>query len=187
MKSEHNRVMAQLADYLHGNLDETARTVVDRHLSECNECREELAVLKTLQDLEVPDPGELYWKTLPQRVRVTVEERRRRPLSILESFFRPLSVATAALLIVVSLLLYMKVFRDGGFDPLFEDPLAAESIDYSEIPESAIPPIRVAGYEPDGNGGYSYDYSFYEDLETMGPEELDSLLKTLDGNQYYGG
>ena len=78
----HQEVQQLLPWYEAGTLDEADRTLVDAHLGECAECRDELAVepaLKAALASASPD-AETSWESLRMRVRSSPAPRRsRRP------------------------------------------------------------------------------------------------------------
>jgi hypothetical protein len=55
-------------DYLDGDLSPQQETLVEKHVSECPRCREDLEKLKkltqTLKEIQAPDPGDNYFRQL---------------------------------------------------------------------------------------------------------------------------
>lgn len=65
-----------LPEYGANVLDPEDQKLVEQHLSTCADCREELSLLRVMADGPVPDPGEAYWASLPNRVYRAVQEEK---------------------------------------------------------------------------------------------------------------
>lgn len=62
---------------------------VGKHLEICGDCRRELALLRTLAEEPVPDPGEAFWAAMPDRVfREINRHKTEQPRSSLATVFR---------------------------------------------------------------------------------------------------
>ncbi len=177
MRSGHEMTRERLPEYLRGALNEDAAAEVEAHLRGCPDCTEELDLLKQLCSLEVPDPGELYWKTLPQRVKGAVREER--PAGLPWLFRRlPLAAAVAALV----LLLFISLNREADLlpDPFFTDPFSADLLEYDGIDERDIAVItEELPYEALLPGDL-IEYSYYREFASLSPEELESLYEALE-------
>ena len=66
------QVQSVLVDYLESELPVHQRKSMKDHISECMECTQEFNglrdMLKNAKDLYIPDPGDEFWESLPQRV-----------------------------------------------------------------------------------------------------------------------
>ncbi|MBW1999985.1 MAG: zf-HC2 domain-containing protein, partial [Deltaproteobacteria bacterium] len=99
-----------LSEYVDGALDEETRTLVDKHLSSCRGCREELEALKSLVNelgsMESVDPPEDFLDQLHARM-----DRPSWPSRIIRKLFTPmrtkipleLAGAVAVLILVFSI------------------------------------------------------------------------------------
>lgn len=54
--------------YLEQGLDGPERIRVETHLNRCEDCRAELSLLRMMAESTVPDPGAVFWSTMPERV-----------------------------------------------------------------------------------------------------------------------
>lgn len=195
MKSGHEDIREILPEYIKGSLPEDLRLCVEGHLKGCRDCRDELTliseIISEIAMVDIPDPGELFWKTLPQKVRVSVKEGRKDRFSLMHLFLRPLSLAAA----VSILLLSVFIFRDTRIEvkPYFyyvsNDPLAVSLQDYSSLAEKDIPLITDES-EADGLDlrMRSHEmYSYHIDIASLSSREMDSLYEALKNKQYNGG
>ena len=74
---------------LAGTLSENDRVGVEQHLAECGDCAAEFGLLRLMADEPVPDPGEAFWGSLPDRVYREVQRQRGRERSSgIASLFR---------------------------------------------------------------------------------------------------
>jgi len=190
MKSGHDEIGDLLPEYARGDVHGPMREAVEGHLRECGECREERELLMTLSEVEVPDPGGLYWKTLPQRVRSGIKEPTSpaRWSSIVSFFLRPFPVAAAAVLMIFVLVLSLSSNREmHTVDPLFQDPLRANVLDYSDITERDVTVMaRQMIAEADvPMEGFS-DESYHRDLATLDAHEVRTLAEELEREQRGG-
>jgi hypothetical protein len=190
MKSGHEEIKEMLPGYLGGSLpDEGLNLQVEAHLKECGECRDDLAFLAEILSVEVPDPGELFWKTLPGKVRLTAEAETRKGHTM-RSLFRWLPVPVAVLLLLLALTYtYMSRKEMQGQDLVFKDPLTASVPDYSDITENDILQMTVQLaddelYLPRENlAGYSY----HRELASLNSGEVESLYEALRRERQSGG
>lgn len=74
MKLHHREIKESLPDYVRGILTDERRGNIEEHLGSCEDCRSELTLLRELLEMEIPDPGELFWQSLPGQVRGALEQ-----------------------------------------------------------------------------------------------------------------
>ncbi|MBN1458397.1 MAG: zf-HC2 domain-containing protein [Armatimonadetes bacterium] len=113
--SERNHVKDQLADYAVGGLSGRARTSVEQHLRECDECRAELAALERTGDLLAAVPLEDApagtWEGVRQRIAARAQApARRAPLRL------AWGAVGAAALVVIMLGVFL-LWPMGGGEP----------------------------------------------------------------------
>lgn len=73
MSCDNSDIKLLLPAFLNERLEQGEQVRVQEHLSTCEDCREELSLLRLLVEEIVPDPGETYWATMPDRVFRTVQ------------------------------------------------------------------------------------------------------------------
>jgi predicted anti-sigma-YlaC factor YlaD len=184
MNMDHNEIKELLPDYLNNMISDERAAFIREHLDECSECAVEYESLAGIKAIDVPDPEELFWKTLPQKVRAMAEEETRHRAPFHASLLKPL--AAVITIVVVLSGIYLYIGKDATFyDPTYDDPFTEVSIDYTEINEDAIPSltIEVADNDLFMNGEYSYLF----DLTSMSSEEMDILEKQLSTLKEIGG
>jgi hypothetical protein len=189
MRSGHEKIMELLPEYLKGALPGELGNEVQTHLEGCEECRKELSFLREIADSEVPDPGDLFWESLPWRVRLTVEEKKkdRFPSGFL---VRGLPVAAAIAAVLLLTLIYVYPFKDKTHvqDPFFKDPLTASVSDYGDASEKDIPLIAEEITVEEtylAHDNYT-DPSYLEEFASLSSGEMESLYEALKGDQRSG-
>ena len=191
MKLDHERIKEALPDYLKGSLPNEMRSEIENHLNDCEDCREELAFVTDLIKIEVPDPGDLFWQTLPQRVKGTVEEKKAKRFPLTSLFFRPFPIAVTVAVLLVLFLTYTTTTKKQEIADLelYSSPFTVAVVDYSGISEKNIPIIEerldVNGeYLPNGN---SLEDSYYREFASLNSKEMESLYEALKKEQRTGG
>lgn len=188
MKSDHEEIEGLLPEYVRDSLPGTARNRVASHLKDCPDCQDEVIFLSGMVNSEVADPGDLFWATLPRKVKIAVVGRKQG--FALKYLFGGLpAAAVAALLLFAVLSSPVKRPEMAGQDLVFTDPLTAATMDYTDITEKDIPQIssRLADdelYLPHQNfTGRSY----YSEVASLSSTEMDSLYKALEEESRAGG
>jgi len=71
--------------YYDQQLDEQKKKEVEKHLSECQRCREKFEALKRIEEkaraMKTPEPTEEYWDTFSQRVRERIISKQKQPFA----------------------------------------------------------------------------------------------------------
>jgi hypothetical protein len=187
MKMDHREIKELLPDYLNNMISDERAALIRKHLDECSECSDECASLTLIKEIDVPDPGELFWKTLPQRVRALAEEETRHRVPLYAALLKPLAAVITIVMVLTGI--YLFTGRDATFyDPTYDDPfteVSEVSIDYTEIDEDAIPSLTIEVADSDlfMNGEYSYLF----DLTSLSSNELDIMEKELSTIKKIGG
>ncbi len=121
-------VQDQLIEFYQDQLDRRDAERIRGHLEVCHACREELSsiekVIQGLRSQRLPDPGEVFWRDFPKRVRKAFYEGERPIrvpilLRVREGFYRttnwlPFSkpvnaaVSIAAMVLIIAGLLFSK-------------------------------------------------------------------------------
>ncbi len=189
MKLGHEKIKEMLPEYLKGSLSREMRNDVEAHLKECQGCKEELAFITEISDIAVPDPGDLFYKTLPQKIKAEAKERQERSFSW-RLLFRPIPIATAiAALLVVVFTFTMLKRKAQEFDPFFKDPLEVAVLDYGDLTERDIPLIteRINGDEPYILSEDFMEHSYRREFASLSSRDLGRLFEVLNKEQEKGG
>ncbi len=188
MKSSHEEIGELLPEYLRGTLPRDMKDKVEFHLKDCADCRDEVDLLTGMISVEVTDPGDLFWNTLPRKVKHAMETKK--PGFSLKYLFGGLPIAAVAALLLL-VLISSPVHRkdEAAQDVIFGDPLTASVSDYSGITEKDIPEITAqltddGLYLPAEN---FMDHSLYREVASLSSTEMDSLYKALEREQPAGG
>ncbi|HXX81328.1 MAG TPA: zf-HC2 domain-containing protein [Thermodesulfovibrionales bacterium] len=190
MRSGHEEIIDLLPEYLKGSLPGELVNEVQAHLDGCEECRNEVSFLREIGESEVPDPGALFWQSLPRRVRLTVESKRneRFPLGFLVRRL-PMGAAIAVALLLTLIYVYPFKEKTSVQDPFFKDPLTASVPDYSDVSEEDIPLIAEEitideAYLPREN--YT-ELSYHKEFASLSSGEMESLYEVLKEEHQSGG
>ncbi len=190
MRLSHDEIREMLPDYQRGAISGEMRGHIETHIRGCEDCRAELSLITEMTGIMVPDPGELFFKTLPKRVRTSVKEQGVKGLSLKALLFRPLpaTATIAALIIITVLFTFTKKKETSEFDPYFKDPFTVAVLDYGGITEKDIPLIeeRIPIDELFTYHGNSMGYSYYREFASLRSKELESLYEALRKEQKTG-
>lgn len=154
---------------------------VKAHLESCKECRDELSILQSLKEISVPDPGAMFFETLPQKIRMSLKEQRKSmSLRRLVPAF-----ASIALVIAVGYIYYMTNKTPLDDWSLFSDPFASQVYDLDELSADNIPSIADSmeeeAYLPSG------ETTFLRELAALSEEEMELLYDNLKTKDNKGG
>ncbi len=188
MKYTHDDIKDMMPDYLNGLITGPERNGFEAHIQECSDCGKELSFINELMKFEAPDPGELYWKSLPARVS-RLAAREKKSIFRLKPFFRPVPAFLTAMILSVALISYVFINSGTDFetDPFFEEPLAYSILDINGILEEDIPVIigeltdesLIDDNIIDDNDSYSY----HMEIAYLNGEEFESLFKALEDEE----
>jgi len=62
--------------YEEGKLGEEELALVEEHIRICEDCRDEMALLRMMTSEPVPDPGDAFWAAMPERIYREVQQQR---------------------------------------------------------------------------------------------------------------
>lgn len=189
MSFSHDEIREMFTEYLGGSLSEEVRNAVEVHLKDCSACRAELSMMSELVSINVPDPGDLYWATLPQKVKALVKEKKPRRFSMKSLLFKfvPVAAAIAVLLVVL--------FKDTEQNGIYElaidsnDPFTAAYLEYNGLTEEDIYPLteKTAGDELYVEPDDIMEYSYHGEFASLSSEEMNSLYEALKTEETKGG
>jgi len=194
MKLDHDRIKEMLPDYLKGSLAEEMRSEIEDHLKDCENCRGECSFITEMMKVEVPDPGELFWQTLPQRVKGIVEEEKGKCFSLKSLLFRPFPIAVTIAVLILLVFTHTTIMQKKEIKEItdlepYSSPFTVAVVDYSSISEKDIPIVEE---RLDVNGEYLYpgnllEYSYYREFTSLSSKEMESLYEVLNREQKNGG
>ncbi len=133
MTCRERTIQDLLPSYVEGSLGEDDRNRVELHIGRCDDCTEEIGILRLLAGEPVPDPGGAFWSSLADRVHRQTQGRQDvpRPHGLLTALFRSSWVrgtfATAAVLIV-SWMLFRPAGKDAGETTVIAERLHVEDL-----------------------------------------------------------
>jgi hypothetical protein len=188
VRYSHDEIREMLPEYINGTLRKDVVDEIKTHLDGCAECREEASVLSAIKDIDIPDPGDLFWNTLPKKIGGIAAERKKRraPLSWL---LRPVPVMVSLLLLMTLTFILLRPTNTNEIDPLFEDPLTYSSIEINGITEDDV--LSLLAQEMDIKDVDVYIgediYSYYTEIASLSSAELQGLYEALQKEQTKGG
>lgn len=189
MKLRHEEIMEMLPEYQRGHVNSDIRNDMEMHMKECQDCRDILSLISRLQRIEVPDPGDLFWKTLPQKVRVSVEKPKVHRFSVKAVLFGPLSIAVTAVILIFIFFAHTNKKVADENDLLINDSFDEAIMDYSNFNERDIrfATNEVLGRELSGKSDDFAEYAYDEGLDVLSEKDLNSLNEVLKREQQAGG
>lgn len=195
MRLSHDEVKEVLADYLKGALPEAARKEVEAHLKECDGCTNELSFLREIVKIDVPDPGDLFWQSLPGVVRMAVKKKEAHRFSLKSILFRPLPVAAAIAVLVLLVIIFANNKEVSVPDPLFRDPFEAAILEYDDIDdindisgkELSLMTAQLADNELSLLPLNSIEYSYNGEFDSLSSTEMNRVHDALDAETQKGG
>jgi hypothetical protein len=134
-------------------------------------------------------PGDLFWTTLPRKVRLTVEGKKATRFS-LRYLFGVLPVAAVAALLLLTLISPPTQKKDmAAQDVFFEDPLTASISDYDDVTETDIPQItaQLADEELYPARENLMEYSYSREFASLSSGEMEILYEALSKERQTGG
>lgn len=186
MKSRHDEIKEMLPEYVKGSVSENERRSIKAHLKRCQECKKEALFLSELVQIDVPDPGDLFYKTLPQRVKGALKDESESRFSLRSIFFRPIPVTIAAAFIALIIFTFTRNGKLKEFDPFFKDPFTVSVLDYSDISERDIISKDLAIDERYIHEDF-IGYSYVREFANLNSNEIDGLYEALKREQKTGG
>lgn len=187
MRLSHDDIKEMFPEYLRGILPKDLCDDMESHLKDCEECRNELFFVAKLVKVNVPDPGEFFWKTLPQKVIGAVNKEKAERFSIISFLFRPLPVAVTIAALFLLVFTYFGKKERMDLDPFFKDPFTAAVLDYSNITERDIPIITEQPITYESYSENFMEHSYHREFVSLSSKEMESLYEALGKEQKRGG
>jgi hypothetical protein len=177
MKFNHEEIRERLPEYIKSG---QVPDWVKNHIMECSECRMDFSMLLELHKVPVPDPGEMFFETLPQRVVASLDKRK----NFFLRFVPALSIIT--LFIIAGSIYYLLRTSSENGTLLFTDPLSYQIHDLNILSEDDIPSITL-GEIKENEIYLSGETRLFEELVYLSAEELEELIKALETKKEKGG
>ncbi len=141
-------------DYLDGTLSPDEMAQVDRHLKECEKCREDFHRLQTLtatlRRIESPDPGDVYFDNLVEMISLRTEGIQDEQFAAQPSAFQPVATRRTLKVLIklaAAITLLFMAFYISDFNRKQQSPHWSEHMTGSGYAGTAIEP---ADYLPAG-------------------------------------
>jgi hypothetical protein len=194
-----------LPAYLEHGFDKVEQARIDQHLKSCEDCREELSLLRMMAEDAVPDPGEAFWAEMPDGIYREVRrlKQRKKPASlsdVLGGLFIPRwawAAAAVAVVAVAGFLLYrpatveLTALAPMGGEAPYEDIVSAEPMDIAELDERELDMVatwvdkefaaisdEVATYTTSGGNG-----DIEDEFANLDAKQLERLSKMLNAGK----
>lgn len=189
MSFSHDEIREMFPEYLGGSLSEEMRNAVDVHIKDCSACRSELSMMSELVSIDSPDPGNLFWGTLPQKVKGLAKEKKAHRFSLKSLLFKFVPVAAAIAVVFVFLLKDTEQNGVYEVDVNSSDPFMTMYLEYNGLTEEDIYPLTE---ETDGDELYIepddvMEYSYHGEFAFLSSEEMNSLYEALRTEKTKGG
>jgi len=195
-----------LPAYLEGALRQQEKLLVEEHLGSCGDCRAEAAILRSMAGEAVPDPGEAFWATMPDRVYRAVREQgaRQKPFDLdrlMDWMTLPRwtwAAAAIGLFLAISWFILLPVRTEQGSvlsqgDALSDEILVADSVDSLNPELAELDRDELGSMEDWANRElvsialeaepvvrHGHDPDVYEELAELDTHEIERLSKMLD-------
>ncbi len=179
MRLNHEEIRGKLPEYLK---ESSLPDEIKEHLKTCTECSEEVSLLKTFNQSQVPEPGDMFFETLPQKVKVSLREKKRNPLLKLAPVFTLIALVVISGYMLKTVITGTQVIEEAMYS---SDPLSTESYDLSGLDPEDIPSISE---NIDDNDIYIADEpSFIMEFVSLTAEEIGALYEVLNIENHNGG
>jgi hypothetical protein len=189
MSFKHDEIREMFPEYLGGSLSGEVRNAVEVHLRDCPACRSELSMMSELVSVDAPDPGNLFWATLPRKVEGLVNGGKEHRFSVKSLFFKFVPAAAAFAILLVLLLTDIGRNVKYELNTSVNDPSNAAYRDYSDLTPEDIYVLaeKTADDSLFAEPETILDYSYHGDFASLSSGEMDSLYEALKTEQTRGG
>ena len=185
MSFKHDEIREMFPEYLGGSLSGEVRNAVEVHLRDCPACRSELSMMSELVSIDAPDPGNLFWATLPRKVEGLVNGGKEHRFSVKSLFFKFVPAAAAIAILLVLLL----TGTGSELDTSLNGPSKVTYREYSDLTPEDIYVLaeKTADDSLFAEPENILDYSYHGEFASLSSEEMDSLYEALKTEQTRGG
>ena len=190
-----------LSVYQKQALDRTEMLMVENHLASCEDCRNELSLLRMMAGEAVPDPGEAFWAAMPGRVYQAVQKQRGGTRSfglswLVDHMTLPRWVwvpAVVGTVLLVSWLIIRPMQKVPEMPSLqgsefAEEFMPAEQVNVGELDRDELAQIdtwagtelATIAHETEQVMGNGQDSDVYEELRELNKREAEQLMQKID-------
>lgn len=176
MRLNHEDIKERLPEYIK---EAAIPDEVKTHLGKCIECSQELSLLQALNKATVPEPGNMFFETLPQKVRISLKRKKGFLLRLAPAF------ALIAVAVAAGFIYHMtsKPHLDNGF--LISDPFASQVYELSGLSPDDLP--SISDTIQDEEIYLSEETPFQWEFATLSSEEMKDLNENLKIKKENGG
>jgi len=190
-----------LPAYREQALDRTEMLMIENHLASCEDCRNELSLLRLMGEEAVPDPGEAFWAAMPGRVYRDVQTQQSEQKTfdlarLLDRIALP-RWAWATASVTTVLLLSWLIIRPGQKEPemppaqefeFAEEGMPAEQVNVGELDRDELATIDTwtgtelasIAHETEQVLGNGQDSDVYDELPELNKRESEQLMQKID-------
>jgi hypothetical protein len=182
-------------------LDQTEILMIENHLASCEDCRNELSLLRLMTEETVPDPGETFWSAMPGRVYQSVQTRKaeRRTFGLawlVDRMTLPRRTWVSAIVgtvLLISWFIIRPVQEEPKMPPLqgsefAEEIMPAEQVNVGELDRDELATIDTwAGtelasiaHETEQVLGNGQDSDVFEEIPELNKREAEQLMQKID-------
>ncbi len=182
-------------------LDQTEILMIENHLASCEDCRNELSLLRFMREENVPDPGETFWSAMPGRVYQSVQTRKaeRRTFGLawlVDRMTLPRRTWVSAIVgtvLLISWFIIRPVQKEPKMPPLqgsefAEETMPAEQVNVGELDRDELATIDTwAGtelasiaHETEQVLGNGQDSDVFEEIPELNKREAEQLMQKID-------
>jgi hypothetical protein len=182
-------------------LDRTEMLMIENHLASCEDCRNELSLLRMMARDAVPDPGEAFWAAMPGRVYQAVQKQKAGIRSFGLSWIKdhmtlPRRVwvpAVVGTVLLISWLIIRPMQKVPEMPSLqgsefSEEFMPAEQVNVGELDRDELATIdtwagtelATIAHETEQVLGNGQDSDVYEELRELNKREAEQLMQKID-------
>jgi hypothetical protein len=202
MMCSNTEIKEMLPAYLEQTLEKELALRVEKHLETCDDCRSEVKLLDMMTAEPVPDPGEAFWASMPERIYRNVQkmQERKRFIDISSLWNRVLlprwawSVTAAVLVLVVTVLIVKPLSKDtstmtpNGDDAVYDESAIMDTPGLTEFNQTELADVSDwANNELASLGNEIVDVfistperDIHEDLSDLNRQETERLSRRLE-------
>lgn len=182
-------------------LDQTEILMIENHLASCEDCRNELSLLRLMTEETVPAPGETFWSAMPGRVYQSVQTRKaeRRTFGLawlVDRMTLPRRTWVSAIVgtvLLISWFIIRPVQEEPKMPPLqgsefAEEIMPAEQVNVGELDRDELatidtwagPELASIAHETEQVLGNGQDSDVFEEIPELNKREAEQLMQKID-------
>jgi len=195
-------IKEMLPAYLEKGLEAEWALQVEKHLEACADCRAEIKLLRMMMAEPVPDPGQVFWASMPERIyrNVQIMAEKERRIDISSLWNRMLfprwawSVMAAGLVLMVTLLIVKPSPKEisritpNGDEAAYDESAIMDTPGLTELSQTELEDVsHWADNELVALGNDIVDIlisaperDIHEDLSDLNRQEIERLSRKLE-------